>query len=195
MADPAEIGNNPDTLAAHPDRDMVAVVSNTQDANLLQLVDYANGAFAGVVGFDLAELDVIGSSDTPQPRRDSDQWHPYGNVVAVNVKTQKRVVFYSVSDALELSPWGEPVEVGADPFVGRLSACRMASGSMDRYGPAKTLPKCDLDRPAPSVMLPRQSRTTSSPGRCWTGSCRPTRFHRPIAGCPAEDQCERETYR
>ncbi|WP_261330717.1 lactonase family protein [Rhizobium leguminosarum] len=51
-------------------------------------------------------------------------WHPSGRFLAVNINTQNRVAFFDVTgaeDAPILRPWGNVVEVGADPFVGRFT--------------------------------------------------------------------------
>src|SRR3546814_9629142 len=53
------------------------------------------------------------------------QWHPSGRYLAVNLNTLNQVAFFQVDEAadgkLALRAWGEPVAVGADPFVGRFT--------------------------------------------------------------------------
>jgi hypothetical protein len=51
-------------------------------------------------------------------------WHPSGRYLAVSLHTQNRVAFFErMEDAgvPELCPWGAPVAVGGDPFVGRFT--------------------------------------------------------------------------
>lgn len=52
------------------------------------------------------------------------QWHPSGRALAVNVNTQDRSAFFTVADdegSWVLRPWGAPIVVGKDPFVGRFT--------------------------------------------------------------------------
>lgn len=51
-------------------------------------------------------------------------WHPSGRFLAVNLNTRNQVLFLSLrSDGEKFlpAPWGEPVKVGRDPFVGRFA--------------------------------------------------------------------------
>lgn len=126
LADTAEIASFPEGLAVSPDGQRVAVVSNTPDASIVQIVSYAGGRFGGTASFDLAELGVTGLAETPRGgvTATNVQWHPSGRFIAVNINTQNRVAFFEISgtgDAISLRPWGNIVTVGADPFVGRFT--------------------------------------------------------------------------
>lgn len=126
LADTAEIGIHPEGLAVSPDGQRVAVVSNSADQSLLQIVDYRNGKFGSVARFDLAELGVRGTADGPRGgvAATNVQWHPSGRYLAVNINTQNRVAFFEVAEGdggPAARPWGVPVETGRDPFVGRFT--------------------------------------------------------------------------
>lgn len=126
LADTAELEVLPEALAVSPDGRHVAVVSNTGAGSFVQIVAFADGRFGPVARFDLARLGVTGTG--PGPRggvtATNVQWHPSGRVLAVNVNTQDRVAFLAVSKGdggFALRPWGAPVPVGKDPFVGRFT--------------------------------------------------------------------------
>jgi hypothetical protein len=63
LADTAEIGINPESLAVSPDGRNVAIVSNTSEASLLQIVEFSDGRFGDVAKFDLAALGIEGSAE------------------------------------------------------------------------------------------------------------------------------------
>jgi hypothetical protein len=126
LAATAEIAAFPEGLSVDPDGTRVAVVSNTAEASFVQIVPYANGRFGEVARFNLAELGITGSG--PGPRggvtATNVDWHPSGRFIAVNINTQNRVAFFEVSEVEgrpSLRPWGNVVEVGKDPFVGRFT--------------------------------------------------------------------------
>lgn len=126
LTDTLEIAAFPEALSVHPNGRRIAVVSNTPQASFVQIVDFANGRFGTAARFDLADLGVTGSA--PGPRggvtATNVHWHPSGRFLAVNVNTQNRVAFLEVVDAGDrpaLRPWGNIVEVGRDPFVGRFT--------------------------------------------------------------------------
>lgn len=121
-----ELENTTEGLAVSPDGSRVAVVSNTPDASIIQVVDYAEGTFGNIVRFDLAELGITGFEDAPRGgvTATAVNWHPSGRVIAVNINTQNRVVFLRLTveeGAVMLRRWGNVVEVGPDPFVGRFT--------------------------------------------------------------------------
>jgi hypothetical protein len=104
----------------------VAIVSNTSEASFAQIVRYVDGRFGEVARFDLAELGIKGDASAARGRVTTTnvQWHPSGRFIAVNINTQNRVAFLDVMEVdgrPALRPWGKPVEVGADPFVGRFT--------------------------------------------------------------------------
>ncbi|RRI07751.1 hypothetical protein EH240_00465 [Mesorhizobium tamadayense] len=126
LADAAEIAAFPEGLSVSPDGRRIAVVSNTAEASFVQIIGYPGGRFGPVARFDLAALGITGSAPTPRGgvTATNVHWHPSGRVIAVNINTQNRVVFFKVGDANgqpNLRPWRNSVEVGADPFVGRFT--------------------------------------------------------------------------
>jgi hypothetical protein len=121
------IAESPEALAVHPAGTHVAVVSNTPDASVLQLVRWTAEGFGGSAGFDLADLGITGGAGGLRGgvTATNVQWHPSGRALAVNVTTQNRVAFFTVdvpaSGGMTVQPWGEPVTTGVDPFVGRFT--------------------------------------------------------------------------
>jgi hypothetical protein len=126
LADAVEVASFPEALAVSPDDRRVAVVSNTPEASLVQIVSLSDGRFGDVTRFDLANHGVTGDAEGPRGgvTATNVQWHPSGRFIAVNINTQNRVAFFKVVETNEkptLQPWGNIVEVGADPFVGRFT--------------------------------------------------------------------------
>ncbi|WP_150123461.1 lactonase family protein [Halotalea alkalilenta] len=126
QADSIALEASPEALALHPAGDRIAVVSNTPTASTIQVVSYADGHFTEPARFDVAELGIHGDADQPRGgvTLSNIHWHPSGRALAVNVNTQDRVAFFTVTEGehgIELHTWGEPVAVGRDPFVGRFS--------------------------------------------------------------------------
>lgn len=116
----------PEALAVSPDGRLLASVSNTPDASVIELVTYGDGAFGTAQRFDLRDLGITGAAAGPRGgvTATNVHWHPNGRILAVNLNTQNRVAFFTLSEGdgqARLRPWGEPVVVGADPFVGRFS--------------------------------------------------------------------------
>lgn len=126
LADTAEIGINPESLAVSPDGRTIAIVSNTGEASLLQIVEFSGGRFGNVAKFDLAALGIEGSAEGVRGgvTATNVQWHPSGHYLAVNINTQDRIAFFEFQDAEagpSVQPWGAAVAVGRDPFVGRFT--------------------------------------------------------------------------
>ena len=126
LAATSEIAAFPEGLSVSPDGKRVAIVSNTADASFVQIVTYKNGRFGEVWRFNLAELGITGSETGPRGGVSATNvdWHPSGRFLAVNINTQNRVAFFEVSEAQgrpSLHLWGNIVEVGPDPFVGRFT--------------------------------------------------------------------------
>lgn len=126
LADTVEVAAFPEGLALSPDGGRVAVVSNTAEGSFVQVVDYAEGRFGPVARFDLGALGIMGTASGPRGgvTATNVQWHPSGRFMAVNINTQDRVAFFEIvgrGAAAVLRPWGAPVAVGADPFVGRFT--------------------------------------------------------------------------
>jgi len=126
LADMAEIGTYPESLAVSPDGRTIAIVSNTSEASLLQIVEFSDGRFGDVAKFDLAALGIEGSAEGVRGgvAATNVQWHPSGRYLAVNINTQDRIAFFEFRHAETgpfVQPWGDTVAVGQDPFVGRFT--------------------------------------------------------------------------
>jgi hypothetical protein len=121
------IAESPEALAVHPAGTHIALVSNTPDASVLQLVPWTSSGFGDAVTFNLADLGITGGAEGPRGgvTATNVHWHPSGRALAVNITTQNRVAFFTVdvlaSNGMIVQPWGEPVATGADPFVGRFT--------------------------------------------------------------------------
>ncbi|MCD0505944.1 lactonase family protein [Bordetella petrii] len=123
-----DVGSMPEALAVSPDGRYVAAVANSPDDSLLTLARYDQGRFQGTRRYTLRELGVAGNADGG-PRAGitatNVQWHPSGRYLAVNLNTLNQVAFFQVQQGRDgmpaLRPWGAPVGVGADPFVGRFT--------------------------------------------------------------------------
>lgn len=122
-----DVGPLPEALSVSADGRHVAVVANAPDDSLLTLARYEEGGFDNVQRFTLRELGVKGAGSGPRAgvTVTNVHWHPSGRYLAVNLNTLNRVAFFQVREAgdgkVALHPWGEPVEVGVDPFVGRFT--------------------------------------------------------------------------
>jgi hypothetical protein len=121
------IAESPEALAVHPAGTHIAVVSNTPDASVLELVQWTSAGFGDAVEFNVADLGITGDAEGPRGgvTATNVQWHPSGRALAVNITTQNRVAFFTVdalaSGGMTVQPWGEPVTTGVDPFVGRFT--------------------------------------------------------------------------
>ncbi|MCR4265038.1 lactonase family protein [Nitratireductor sp. ZSWI3] len=126
IAAATDIAELPEALAVSPDGRRVAVVANTPDASLVQIARYDEGSFGQIKSFDLSEYGIVGKGETPRGgvTATAVNWHPSGRFIAVNINTQNRVAFFELLETdggLALKPWGNVVEVGRDPFVGRFT--------------------------------------------------------------------------
>ncbi|AKS36615.1 hypothetical protein AFA91_24635 [Mycolicibacterium goodii] len=131
IGDVTTIAPSPEALAVHPDGSHVAVVSNTAQASLLQLVRWTPDGFGAVEEFDLADLGIHPGTDGEADNARGGvtatnvHWHPSGRALAVNIDSQNRVAFFTVDTTIAgrpgVRPWGEPVSTGVDPFVGRFT--------------------------------------------------------------------------
>lgn len=123
----ARVSESPEALAVHPDGSHVAVVSNTPNASVLQLIPWADGTFGEPIRFDLAALGVTGTIAGPRGgvTASNVQWHRSGRALAVNINSQNRVAFFTVDWSApggpNVRPWGAPVATGVDPYVGRFT--------------------------------------------------------------------------
>ena len=122
LAATANIARSPEALAVSPDGKQVAVVSNTPEASLHPIVDYEEGRFGEVAGFDLANIGLKGAGSGPRGgvTATNVQWHPSGRFIAVNINTQNRVAFFAVGGTP--APLGQCRRGRQGPFVGRHAA-------------------------------------------------------------------------
>ena len=107
----------------HPEGTGVAVVANTPERAVLQIVPSNGARFGEPVTHDLADLGITGSAPSPRGGvlATNVQWHPAGGALAVNITSQDRVVFLTVGPDWTVAEWGASVRTGTDPFVGRFT--------------------------------------------------------------------------
>jgi hypothetical protein len=119
----ATVEEFPEAIAVHPEGTGVAVVANTPERAVLQIVPWDGAHFGEPVTHDLADLGITGSAPSPRGGvlATNVQWHPEGGALAVNITSQDRVVFLTVGPDWTVAEWGEPVRTGTDPFVGRFT--------------------------------------------------------------------------
>lgn len=131
----------PEALAVRPDGAEVAVVSNTPEASVLELIPWRAGSFGEPRRFDLDALGVPGTSLATNV-----QWHPAGDVLAINITDRNLVAFFRLDDG-GLRPWGAPVQTGVDPYVGRFTpdgrhyVTANWGRDLETTNPAERLPK------------------------------------------------------
>lgn len=120
LSDTVELADYPEALDVSPDGRAVAVVSNRDGESYLHLVPFADQSFGSTqtvsLGALLNESGLYASNVA---------WHPSGRRLAINLNTSDRVLFLALErgedNAWSVVPWGQPVTVGRDPFVGRFT--------------------------------------------------------------------------
>jgi hypothetical protein len=128
LSDTIELTVLPESLRVSPDGRFLAVPSNSPQDAVVQIIPVANGKGGPVQTF---KLDALGIERAPgnAPRGGITatfvDWHPSGRAISVNLNTRNQVAFFKVNAAVggqvALEPWGKPVAVGPDPFVGRFT--------------------------------------------------------------------------
>jgi 6-phosphogluconolactonase (cycloisomerase 2 family) len=138
LADPAtprvvasiEAGPMLESVRVSPDGRFLVMTANSLENALVQIVPTNGGQLGPVQSFALADLGSPGlARQAGKPRGGLDatyaEWHPSGRFIAVNLNTRNEVAFFEVQSGADgrvtLAPWGAPVAVGGDPFVGRFT--------------------------------------------------------------------------
>ena len=123
-SDTVELTVLPESLRVSPDGRFLAVPSNSPQDAVVQIIPVANGKGGAVQTFKLDALGIERASGGGVAATFVD-WHPSGGAIAVNLNTRNQVAFFKVGAAargqVALEPWGKPVSVGPDPFVGRFT--------------------------------------------------------------------------
>jgi hypothetical protein len=126
IVDSVTLETSPEALAVSPDGRTVAVIANTPQASVLQLVAFDGQRFGAVerIALDTLGLRGNGAGARGGLTASNVQWHPRGDALAINLNTTNQVAFLRVvrnGARLAVRPWGAPLTVGADPFVGRFT--------------------------------------------------------------------------
>lgn len=126
IAATADLPTVPDSVAVSPDGNYVAITANTPETSIVEIRPYSSGEFGDSVRFDLATVNPHPDEDAPRGgiTATAVNWHPSGRYLAVNLTTQNRIVFLEVGETdgeLTMTPWGNSVTTGTDPFVGRFT--------------------------------------------------------------------------
>jgi 6-phosphogluconolactonase (cycloisomerase 2 family) len=125
LHDTATVGPEPIGLKVSPDGGHVALASIGGGRAAIEIVPVRDGRFARPQSFALDELGVRPREGQPRGGLDVSlvDWHPSGRAVSATLFLQDRVAFFRIDHrpdgTVTLLPWGAPVEVGRDPFVGR----------------------------------------------------------------------------
>ncbi len=110
-----DIGKRPTSVSVSPDGRTVAVALHPLDGRQLALIPFRDGrlgepVFVGMPG-------VARELEAPHV-----EWHPSGSFLAVTLFGRNEVVFYRVEDAgRSIVPWGNTVQVGKYPMMGRFT--------------------------------------------------------------------------
>ncbi|PZQ50143.1 MAG: hypothetical protein DI556_08735 [Rhodovulum sulfidophilum] len=118
----ATIAALPEALALAPDGDRIATVSNPPEGAVLRITAIEGAGFGATRSVPLRALGIAGGAPHTAGGLTATnvQWHPSGEALALNLTTQDRVLFLRETDA-GWRVWGEAVETGRDPFVGRFT--------------------------------------------------------------------------
>lgn len=127
IAGTVEAAPMPESVRVSPDGRFLAVTANSAQDAMVQLVPTNGGRLGTPRTFKLAELGIQRKDGTPRGGIDATlaDWHPSGRFLSVNLNTRNQILFLEATQrpdgSLALAPWGAPVEVGRDPFVGRFT--------------------------------------------------------------------------
>lgn len=117
----------PESVRVSPDGRFLAVTANSPEHALVQLVPTNDGRLGAPLSFRLDELGAARTEGQPRGGLTATMadWHPSGRYLSVHLNTRNQVLFLALGEAGDgtptLAPWGPPVDVGRDPFVGRFT--------------------------------------------------------------------------
>ncbi|MBT2324949.1 hypothetical protein J7E62_21680 [Variovorax paradoxus] len=127
IAGSVEAGPMLESVRVSPDGRWLVVTANSPEHAMVQIVPARGGRLGTPQSFKLGELGIERKDGAPRGGIDATlaDWHPSGRFISVNLNTRNQVFFLEVKPGAEgklaLAPWGAPVDVGRDPFVGRFT--------------------------------------------------------------------------
>ncbi|NDZ13493.1 hypothetical protein C7T35_11630 [Variovorax sp. WS11] len=127
IAGTAEAGPMLESVRVSPDGRFLALTANSAEEAMVQILPTNDSRLGVPQSFKLAELGIARREGAPRGGIDASfaDWHPSGRFLSVNLNTRNQVLFLEVTSMADgrvrLTPWGVPVEVGRDPFVGRFT--------------------------------------------------------------------------
>lgn len=127
VAGTVDAGPMMESVRVSPDGRHLAIAANDTEDAMVQIVPTRGGRLAAPQSFRLADLGIARRPGMPRGGIDVTMvdWHPSGRYLSLNLNTRNQVLFVELRETLEeglqLLPWGAPVEVGRDPFVGRFT--------------------------------------------------------------------------
>ena len=115
-----------ESVRISPDGRHLALTANSGDDAMLQIVAVDGARLGAPQSFALDELGIERRPGQPRGGINATfaDWHPSGRILSVNLNTRHQILFLQVvggGSDVRLVPWGAPVTVGRDPFVGRFT--------------------------------------------------------------------------
>ena len=121
ISDRLKLAQFPEAVDLDPNGKWLAITTDSGEAEVLQLVPVYESSLGNPVSITLENLGI--------PNAEGDlnasyvEWHPNGRYLALNLYRQNRIVFFEFTEdkttrEVSLKPWGEPVNVDADPYSG-----------------------------------------------------------------------------
>lgn len=112
-----EAGTRPTSVSVNPSGDLVAVVFHPADGRQLALIPFKDGRLSTPIYTGLPGI----AKELESPHV---EWHPSGRFLAVTLFGRNEVLFYAVqreAGSIVVRPWGNPVQVGKYPMMGRFT--------------------------------------------------------------------------
>jgi hypothetical protein len=125
IGDRLEIAQFPEAIDVHPSGKWLTITTDSGQSEVLQLIPVNDSTLGKPINISLENLGIPVAEG--ELNASYVEWHPNGRYLALNLYRQNRIVFLEftqdeTSGEISLKPWGKPVTVDADPFIGRFTA-------------------------------------------------------------------------